>query len=477
MKILIVALLTGGSMIGCMVGPTYRTPTTTPPSQWQEVPGGTAAAAPPAAATWWKTFQDPELDSLVQRALKANLDLRIAEARVREARAQAGIQDAAAWPSLNASGSKIRERQSSNQPILGELLPPGTQTVSNAYQAGFDASWELDLFGAVRRGREAATARVQAAAYSREDVQVTLVAEVARTYAVARGFQQRLAIARDNIKAQQDIVALTRDRFHSGLTSSLEPDQAATVLAETEAQVPALETGLRTAVHHLGVLLGQAPGALTQELEAVAPIPQAPPQVPAGLPSDLLRRRPDIRGAERQLAAATADVGVATADLFPRFALTASAGYLSANSGSLFKNDSRTWSVGPTFQWRIFDAGAIRANIRVQNARQEQALVTYQKAVLSGFEDVEDALVAYSREQDRNRPLRQAVSTSASALEVSRQLYGNGLASFLNVLDAERSLYQAQDALVQSDQAVAQDYIALYKALGGGWLESPVAGG
>jgi NodT family efflux transporter outer membrane factor (OMF) lipoprotein len=470
------AVLASGTLVGCMVGPDYRAPVASPPQHWSEPLAGGETDRAAALATWWRSFGDPELDSLVERALASNLDLRAAEARVRQARAASGLADAQRWPQADLSGSAARAKESANQPLIGGALPPGTAFTSGVYQGGFDASWELDLFGGLRRGAEAADADLAAAGFSRADAQVTLVAEVARDYILARGFQQRLAIARQNLTAQRDIVNLARDRHRQGLTSDLEPEQAATVLAQTEAQVPALEAGLQRAIHHLGVLLGQQPGALQAELEAQAPIPTAPPQVPAGLPADLLRRRPDIRMAERQLAAATARIGLATADLYPKFSLTGAYGYLSTESGRLVSSDSRTWSVGPTFQWHLLDAGRVRANIRIQDARQEQALAAYQKAVLVGFEDVENALVAYAKEQARNVPLRSAVASSRNALEISRDQYANGLTSFLNVLDAERSLYQAQDTLVQSDQAVAQDLIALFKALGGGWEAQAATG-
>jgi NodT family efflux transporter outer membrane factor (OMF) lipoprotein len=466
------AVLASGSMVGCLVGPNYQAPVASPPQHWSEPLSGGETERAAALASWWRSFNDPELDSLVERALASNLDLRAAEARVRQARAARGLADAQRWPEANLSGSAARARESANQPLIGSALPPGTPLTSNVYQGGFDAAWELDLFGGVRRGAEAADADLAAAGFSRADAQVTLVAEVARNYTLARSFQQRLAIARQNLTAQRDIVTLARNRQRQGLTSDLEPEQAATVLSQTEAQVPALETGLQQAIHHLGVLLGQHPGALLAELQAQAPIPAAPPEVPAGLPSDLLRRRPDIRMAERQLAAATARIGLAAADLYPKFSLTGSYGYLSTESGNLVSSGSSAWSVGPAFQWHLFDAGRVRANIRIQDARQEQALAGYEKAVLAGFEDVENALVAYAKEQARNVPLRSAVASSRNALAISRDQYGNGLTSFLNVLDAERSLYQAQDTLVQSDQAMAQDLIALFKALGGGW-EAP----
>jgi NodT family efflux transporter outer membrane factor (OMF) lipoprotein len=466
---LALTLLAAGTLVGCKVGPAYTAPATHPPQQWSEPMAGGESPGRANPAAWWQGFHDPELDGLVARALASNLDLRMAQARLRAARAERGLADADLWPAADLSGSAGRERQSANQPLFGTLLPPGTPLTSNVYQGGFDAAWELDLFGAARRGTEAADADLAAAGFALGDAQVTLVAEVARNYTAARGFQQRLAIARQNLEAQKDVVALAQDRSRQGFTSSLEPEQAATVLAQTEAQVPALESGLQAAIHHLGVLLGQAPGSLGAELAASAPIPAVPPQVPAGLPSDLLRRRPDIRVAERRLAAATARIGVATADLFPRLSLTGGFGYQSATAGSLFTPGSAAWSLGPAFQWHLFDAGRVRANIRVQNARQEEALASYEKTVLTGLEDVENALVAYAKEQARNVPLRAAVASSGKSLEIAREQYKSGLTSFINVLDAERSVYQAQDSQVQSDQAVAQDLIALYKALGGGW--------
>ncbi len=476
LSFVILALVATGSMLGCLVGPDYRPPATRAPRQWSEPLAGGETSSRTSLAEWWRDFHDPELDSLVARALDANLDLRLAQARVREARAERGLAGAALAPSMNVSGSTAREKQSANQPLFSGLLPPDTPLTSDVYQAGFDATWELDLFGGARRGAEAADADLAAAGFSLADAQVTLVAEVARNYVTARGYQQRLAIARENLAAQRDIVTLARSRYQQGFTSSLEPDQAATVLAQTEGQVPALEAGVQAAVHHLGVLLGQDPGALRQELAAAAPIPEVPPEVPAGLPADLVRRRPDIRVAERRLAAAAARVGAAKADLYPRFSLTGSFGWESTRSGSLITPASSAWSLGPSFRWPIFDAGRVRANIQVQDARQEQAFVSYQKAVLTGFEDVENALVAYAKEQARNVPLRAAMASSRSALEVAREQYASGLTSFINVLDAERTVYQAQDTLVQSDQAVDQDLIALCKALGGGWPEPRPAG-
>jgi len=469
--LLIFASLTIG-LGGCAVGPNYHQPNVPAPAQWNALAGGETNAAAPVAA-WWKNFHDAELDSLIERAAGSNLDLRIAQARVREARAQYRLTAADLWPTVDASGSYARQRQSQNQPVIHAFPPlPSSAFENNVYQSGFDAAWEIDVFGGKRRATEAAGAQVAATQFGEREVLVTLCGEVARNYVEARGYQRRLEIARDNIRAQEQSLALTQDRFTNGLTSDLDVQQANTILATTRASVPTLETALQAAIHRLGVLLGQTPEALRTELAAVAPIPAAPPVVPVGLPSDLLLRRPDVRLAERRLAAATANIGVATADLFPKFFLTGAAGFEGVSASDWFAGASKFWSLGPTVQWIIFDAGRIRANIKVQTARQEQALANYENTALGAFEDVENALTAYAKEQIRRQQLAAAVRSSEESLRLANQLYANGLSNFLNVLDAERSLYQAQDALVQSDRTISANLIALYKALGGGW-ETP----
>ena len=463
---------------GCAVGPNYQAPKTTAPAKWSAPLGGGETNLEPSLATWWKSFNDPQLDSLVERAVNSNHDLRIAGARVREARALYRIASSQLWPTVDAGGSYARQNQSKNQPVLGSLpMPSGIPFENNVYQAGFDASWEIDVFGGNRRAVEAGKAEVAAAEFGRRNVLVTLLGEVARNYVELRGCQRRLEIANENLKTQEEALALTQDRFKNGLTSDLDVQQAATLLANTHAVIPMLESGIQGYIHRLGVLLGQPPEALLAELSAPAPIPSAPPEVPVGLPSELLRRRPDIQQAERQLAASTARIGVATADLFPKFSLTGIAGYESTSASDWFSGGSKFWSLGPTVQWRIFDAGRIRANIRVQDARQEQALAAYEETVLMSFEDVENSLVAYSKEQIRRRSLEDAVRSSRDSLHLANQLYSNGLASFINVLDAERSLYQAEDALVQSDRTISANLISLYKSLGGGWetMEKPSA--
>jgi multidrug efflux system outer membrane protein len=305
---------------GCAVGPNYHQPNVTAPAHWGEPMTGGETNSSSSVAAWWKNFNDPELDSLIERAVKSNLDLTISAARVREARAQYRVTSADLWPTVGTSASYERQLQSKNQPIIGALpLPASVPFENNVYQAGFDASWEIDVFGGKRRATEAAKAEVAAAEFGRRDTLVTLLGEAARNYVEARGYQRQLTIARQNITAQEEDLAITQDRFKHGLSSDLDVQQAATLLATTRSQIPTLEMNLQTSIHRLGVLLAQPPGALLEELSTVAPIPAAPPEVPVGLPSELLLRRPDVQKAERQLAAATAQIGVATADLFPKF--------------------------------------------------------------------------------------------------------------------------------------------------------------
>jgi multidrug efflux system outer membrane protein len=454
-------------LAGCAVGPDYKPPKSNVSTQpWTSPLAGGETNGPADLATWWKNFGDTNLDSLVTVAIQSNLTLRIAEFHVREARAERDVVSGSFWPSVGTSGSYSRNRYGLNN---FPPLPPGTPLDYNLYHAGFDATWELDIFGGTRRTIEAASAEMGAAIYSQRDVLVSLLAEVARNYIAARGYQQRLAITLQNIQVQQEILNLTSNRFENGLNSDLDVQQATALLTATEAEVPTLKTGFDQSAHHLAVLLGQPPGALMDEMAVEKPIPLTPPAVPVGLPSDLLQRRPDVQRSERELAAATARIGAAKADLFPKFSLTGFAGVESISTGNLFDYASRYWSAGPTVQWELFQAGSIRANVRVQNARQEQALDAYQQTVLVALEDAENAITAYAREQTRRESLSQSVQADEQALELSTQLYNNGLADFLHVLDSERSLYAAQDALVQSDQTVSLNLVQLYKALSGGW--------
>jgi len=448
---------------GCAVGPTYRPPPIAPPASWSEAQLGGTVDSAVQIVEWWKTFNDPELDSLIERAVEANHDLRIAEERLREARA---LRSGAVFdfgPTGDVSAGYTKQQRSENAQIfLGPLR-------TDLYDAHFDAGWELDIFGGKRRALQSADAQFAAIEEDRRDVLVSVLAEVARNYVEVRGLQQQIAIARKNIEAQREVVELTRARFEGGLTSELDLRQAEALVATTQSQLPTMNTTLGQAAHRLAVLLGQEPGALIAELSTEGQVPATPPEVPVGLPSDLIRRRPDVRRAERQLAAATADIGVEMAELFPKFSLLGSTGLQSLQSSNWLGGGSAYWSAGPMATWRLLDFGRIRARVRAANARQAQALVAYEKAVLASFEEVENALLAYGNEQVRLDALNQAALANRGALDLANALYTRGLGDFLSVLDAERSLYQTEDQLVDSQRAVTQNLVALYKALGGGW--------
>lgn len=466
MKPRISFLLVASLLAGCTVavGPNYHPPTLAVPAHWSEAPRGGVTDTATDVVEWWKTFKDPQLDSLIERAVAANHDLRMATARLREARAQRGFASWDLAPTVDAQGSFRENRLSKNAQTF-----QGLKLDTRTYDAGFDAGWEIDLFGGKRRAREAATAEVAASEEDRRDVLVSLLAEVARNYVELRSFQHRLVIVHNNIQSQQASLELVNSRFQGGLTSELDVTQATALLAGTQSQLPLLESSVKQTMHRLGVLLAQEPGALVTELSLEAAIPSTPPKVPVGLPSDLLRRRPDVHRAERQLAATTARIGVETAELFPKFSLVGAGGLKSLTASDWFSGGSRYWSVGPTLSWRILDFGRIHSRIQAANAREEQAIAAYEKTVLLSFEDVEDALVAYANEQVRFKSLREQVTAYQHALDLANQRYTSGVADFLNVLDAQRSLYQAEDNLVQSERAVTTNLIALYKALGGGW--------
>jgi len=461
---------------GCVVGPDYSPPPTKPPAEWiSPVPTGLTRNTT-APVSWWASFNDIELDSLIERAAQSNLDLRVAEARLRQARSARGGSAADFWPAVSSSGSAARAKQSENQPLIGALpLPPNFPFEYSVYQAGFDASWELDVFGGKRRALEATTADWEGAIEARNDTMVSLLAEVARNYVELRGTQQRLEIARGDLRLEEEALELTRARLEGGVATDLDVTRTTALLADMQAAIPPLETEARAAMYGLGVLLGQPPGELVAELAPSGSLPQPPPEVPIGLPSDLLRRRPDVRRAERQLAAETARIGVAKSDWFPKISLTGDAGFEGVSVSKWFEPASRFWSIGPSVQWNALDFGRVRAQVHAQTAVQEAALATYQKAVLVSLQEAEDALVAYAQEQNRRRALIDAVVQNRHSLALADSLYKNGRVNFLDVLDARRSLFQADDQLALSDQTVSLDLIALYKALGGGWETLPQA--
>lgn len=465
-------------IFSCSVGPDYQAPKSVMPPAWLEgwnIGNVGIDARPAELARWWTEFNDPLLNFLVERAAQSNLDIFVAQARIREARAVLGVTEAGVWPSVNVSGSYTRSRTSENSFVSGSQSGAGSSFSSpnnlehDLFKSGFDAGWEIDIFGAARRRIEAAGASVDAALEDRRGVVVTLLGDVAKNYIDLRGLQRRLSVARANVRAQQETWRLTKVRFDAGLANGLEVAQADGQAQSTTAQIPLLEAALKQTVYRLDLLLGGRPGLLWNEVAQDAPIPALPPEAHVGVPVDLLRRRPDIRRAERQLAAATAQIGVATADLYPKFSLSGAFGLQSISASDWFTGASRFWSIGPTITWPIFDAGKIRANIEVRNAQQEQALLLYQKSVLSALQDVESALVNYSQEQSRYRSLLEAAAANRRAVQLANDLFAQGLVAFINVLDAERTLYASESDLAQSESNMASNLVALYKALGGGW--------
>jgi NodT family efflux transporter outer membrane factor (OMF) lipoprotein len=447
-----------------MVGPDYRAPEPNVPAGWvgQTGPQG-AEPAEKILLQWWTEFKDPNLTSLIERAMRTNLDLRQAEERVRQARATLGVVGSGFWPTADLTSSYARNRSGGAVPIT-----------SNLFKTGLDAAWELDLFGGTRRNIEAAQADVQASIEDRRDVLVTLASEVALNYVQLRGYQQEITIAQNNLKAQQQSADVVHKRYEGGFVSALDVANADAQVATMLSQIPVLETSAQQAIYNISVLLGQEPASLLEELSPASSIPVTPPEVPTGLPSEMLRRRPDIRRAEAQIHSATALIGVAAADLFPKFNLAGSVSVQADRPGNL-RWPQRTWSFGPSADWQIFNAGRVWSNIEVQKALQQQAMLNYQKTVLTAFQDVENALVAYDKEQQRNKSLIDAVTANRKAVELSTELYTEGQTEFLSVLDAQRSLYSSEDALVQSIRNLSTDLISLYKALGGGWDNASVS--
>lgn len=494
----ILILATGLFWTGCAVGPDYHQPKVAVETNFVEGAANTSTNAP--ATEWWKTFNDEELEKLIKDAARQNYNLQIAEIRVREARYQRNIMAGNLAPSIDADGGFLRAYGSKNVKlplgggdppdppgldandssfdnelsVLGKGGLPGVWT--DLYQLGFDASWEIDVFGGIRRRVQAANEQMQGAEESRRNMMITLFAEVARDYLELRGTQERLDIARKNLAAQKEIWQLTVSMRKSGLASDLDVTQAAAEAATTSATIPPLEAMARQSIHALSILLAQEPNALSAELERARPLPESPPEIPVGLPSQLLERRPDIRSAERQIAAATANIGVAEADLFPKFALNGgSVGIDATSAGSLFDWNSQYFLVSPTVTWRVFDAGKILNNIRMQKASEQEALIQYRSTILTALQEVEDALSSYAMEQARRKDLTEALNQSEQSLSLARQQYEHGLSTFLNVLDAERNVYSAEDNLAQSNVQILTDLVALYKALGGGWENGNLA--
>ncbi len=455
-------------LTGCTVGPDYEPPAVSTPPAWARADAERTDAADGDLSRWWTVFGDPVLESLVVRAVEGSPDLRIAAARLREARAAAGIVRSELGPQIDLDGSTSRTKTSGNV-----FTFPGADLHQSRYRGAFDAAWEIDLFGGLRRELEAATADAQAAEEDARAARVTLQAEVARVYVELRGAQRRRAVLREQVASAADRLALLKARLEAGVATSLDVAREEALWRGTEALVPPAERDVAQAQHRLGTLLGRDPGALLAELGADGPIPVPPARVVVGLPARLLVRRPDVRRAERELAAAVARIGVAKAEFFPKISLTGAFGLESLHAKDFFESASRIWAVGPALRWPIFASGRLRAQLDGAEARQLQALAAFDGTVLRALEDVENALVAYLREGERRRLLTEAVAAGRRALALSEDLQRQGLASQLEVLVAQRALQLDELQLAASDAALTLSCVALYKALGGGWETAP----
>jgi NodT family efflux transporter outer membrane factor (OMF) lipoprotein len=478
--------LSAASMASCTVGPNFKPPSPQVPVDWsasasQATSGQPSRVIPVPAdtsATWWTTFNDAELTSLVTRVAAANLDAKEAVLRIAEARAQRSIAAADQWPSLSGNASAQVNRLSDTTPT-GALFSkvgkfPGLSGISipnpyDQYQLGFDASWEVDIFGRVRRAVEAAKADTQASVEDSRAVLISALGDVGRAYIDLRGAQARRQVLQANIATERDLLSLASLRRRSDLASDVDVVRAAGEASTAEAQLPPLDAQITADINQLGTIMDREPGALRAELDVVQAVPPVPPIVPIGLPADLARRRPDIRAAEARLHAATARVGVAVADLYPKLTLGASAGLQSESLITLTNWASRFLTAGPTVELPIFDAGRRRATVRLQDVKVREAALDYRRTVLAALSEVDNGLAVYGDDQSRRASLGETVARDRDAVELARQRYASGVASFIDVLEAERTLEQNELSLTDASTAVSIDLVVLYKSLGGGW--------
>jgi NodT family efflux transporter outer membrane factor (OMF) lipoprotein len=476
---------------GCTVGPDFKRPSWASPSSWfggnKEVVKRPASVpvAQPIDPNWWTLFNDPRLTSLEQRVAAQNLDVQLATVRLAESRAQLNITRASEFPTLNGNASYERQKPSDNgifaafpsasgaNGAFGNTTGGITGTdipAFDIYQGGFDASWEVDLWGRVRRSVESSDASSVAADEARRAALLSSLAEVARDYMQLRGAQEMLQIAKDNVRTARQSLDLTKQRSAGGVTTDLDVANASAQLRTTLSQIPTLEQREAQLINALSLLLGQPPNTLRADLEVPHPVPPVPPVVPVGFPSELARRRPDIRQAEAQLHAATADIGVAQANFYPTLTLTGSVGLQSLQWSKTFDlASSKQYAVGPGLTIPIFEGGQLRATLQLRKGQQREAAINFQKTVLQAWHDVDNALTAYKAEQTRRDELIGAVAENRRALGLAQSRYQEGVADFLTVLDAERSVLQTQQQLADSTATVSSNLVALYKALGGGW--------
>ena len=487
---------------GCMVGPNYRAPATPAPAQYGETAPGQSALPGGSLDGWWRAYQDPELNRLVDIALADGLDIKTAGARIAEARAQERVARSSLFPQVNADAQVQSQRFSKNAGLSslasafgggaqsggqgGSTGGSGGQSASGialpgafvtTYSLGFDASWELDLFGGTRRQIQGAAARTEAAVWNARDAQISLVAEVVDDYFQIRQAQAREAVARAEVARQARNLQIMGETARVGLVPEGDTIRQRAQLAQAQAAIGPIVAEGKSEMHALAVLLARTPDAMIRELSQAGVELPTPPMVPPGLPSDLLRRRPDVRAAERNLAAATADIGVAVADLYPRFSLTGLADLISTKLSNLFSSDSLQVNGTARATFPLLDFGRRKGMVAQRKAQADEAYYQYQQTVLGALKDVEDALIRIRTEQQRNAELRGGLADARRGLAAVEARYKTGLVDLTTVLGAQQSVLQDRDLLVQSDAQLRRDLVSLYKALGGGWESMPTVDG
>lgn len=447
---------------GCMVGPDYHAPDTELPESFQNE-SAKSISTDAVEVEWWSGFNDPMLDKLINAALKGNYDIQIASARILEARAlrtQTEFELAPIVP-FNASYTK--------QKVGESAIFSGANREVELYDAGFDAIWELDFFGRIRRTIEADTAELESRIASRHDVIVSLLAEVARNYFDLRGAQYQLDVAQRNAENQKETLDLTIALLEGGRGTQLDVSRARAQLNNTLATIPTLQARVKRVIYRLGVLTGQLPETFVDQLAEPEPLPEIPELVNVGTPVELMERRPDIRVAERNLAAFTASIGIATADLFPRISLLGSLALQADTFSGLFETGAGAFSIGPSIFWSAFDMGRVYQSVKAADARTQAAFAEYQLTVLTAIEEVDGALEDYYQQKKRYRYLKLSADESEKAMKLARLRYENGYTDFLDVLDAERTLLEAQNELAISETLLGTSLVSVYKSLGGGW--------
>jgi NodT family efflux transporter outer membrane factor (OMF) lipoprotein len=454
---------------GCKVGPDYKKPDVNLPATWQ---ADTQKQTDAIQQDWWKHFHDPVLDQLIEKAVAGNFDFKIAAARIAEARAASSSAWADLTPMVNAKATAVRQANEIGFPGNAGSFPFDIKKPFDIYQPGFDASWELDLFGGKRRGLESANAELEAAEASRDDARVSILAEVARTYVNIRAYQTQLAIANETIKSNEETLKLSKQRFNAGEVPKLDVARANAQLTQSQSQLPYYQSMLAEAEYSMDVLLGSQPGSTHTIVAEVKPVPVGDKALVLAAPASVIANRPDIRMAERKLASATAQQGVATAQLFPDISLSGFLGFFSTNTSGLFTAANKAWNIGGSITLPILNYSKIKANINAADARQEEAFETYQKSIVVALTDVEKSVTSYDKEEEHRELLGKTAQENAHAVKITRERYKAGLSSFLEVLDAERTLYTSQSQAADADAKASQDMVAVYKSLGGGWKDA-----